>query len=266
MNEPASSQIKLILTVAGSDSGAGAGLQADLRIFSHLGLYGLSAVTAVTAQSSLGVVEVFPMHASQLSAQLEALLADREPAVTKTGMLATEQNLEVVAGLAAAGSLGRLVVDPVLGATAGAGLAEPALAAALARRLVPLADLVTPNLAEAAMLTGITVENQEQAAAAATALVEMGAGAACVTGGHLAGDPVDVLHDGLRLHHLGGKRLRRGETLHGTGCLFSAAAASYLALGKGIPAAVQSARELTAAFIRAAVRPGQGMAVPWPPA
>lgn len=256
----------IALTIAGSDSSAGAGLQADLRVFNHLGLYGKCAVTALTAQNTAGVKAVFPAASDQIVDQLDALLADGVPAVTKTGMLATVSNLQTVAGYAAAGRLGLVVVDPVLGASAGEQLAEAGLAREIADRLVPVCDLITPNHEEARMLTGIEIENEAQAAQAAAALVRMGAGAACVTGGHFPGAAIDVLHDGASLHSFQSERLGCGQEFHGTGCLFSAAAAGYLALGHGMTAAVAAAKKLTSEFIGAAVAAGPGMMIPWPPA
>lgn len=254
------------LTIAGSDSSAGAGLQADLRIFNYLGLYGVSAVTAVTAQNTAGVTAVFPLAAEQLRSQLEALMSDRRPVVTKTGMLATTGNVDLVREYAATGELGRLVVDPVLVATAGQPLGEEGLAREIIKDLLPVCHLITPNHDEAGELTGIVVNSEEQAAQAATALVELGAGAACVTGGHFDGDAVDVLHDGYSLHILSGKRLGKKRKFHGTGCLFSAACAGYIATGLDILEAVKAAKKLTYTFIASAVDPGRGMRIPWPPA
>lgn len=254
------------LTIAGSDSSAGAGLQADLRVFNHLGLYGKCSVTALTAQNTTGVEAVVPAAADIVVSQLEALLADGVPGVTKTGMLATLANLEAVVDYAVGGRLGLLVVDPVLAATAGKQLSEAALAAGIASRLVPVCDLITPNHEEARLLTGIEIENEAQAAQAAAALVQMGAGAACVTGGHFSGVAIDVLHDGSSLHVFKGERLGRGDEFHGTGCQFSAAVAGYLALGHSMPDAVAAAKKLISQFIGAAVAAGPGMMIPWPPA
>jgi hydroxymethylpyrimidine/phosphomethylpyrimidine kinase len=256
--------IPLALTIAGSDPGGGAGLQSDLRTFGFLGVYGLSVVAALTFQNSTGVESFEAVPEGSLRKQIEVLLEDRRPVASKTGMLASSQNVSAVADFAAAKQLGLLVVDPVLGSTSGPGLSEEGLAASIAVRLLPHCDLVTPNIAEAAELTGLEILGLEGSKAAARTLVEMGAGAACVTGGHLDGEPVDVLFDGASYSILKGTRVTGEAQWHGTGCLFSAAVTAHLALGSELPDAVASAKRLVESSLRHAVAPGRGMKVPWP--
>ena len=254
----------IALTIAGSDSSGGAGLQADLRTFARAGVYGLSVVTAVTAQNTSGVKEVFPLPPDQVGSQLEAILTDMTPAATKIGMLAAPQIVAEVVLRASARQLGRLIVDPVLGSTSGQSLAEPGLEHELVRKLLPLCDLVTPNVEEAMRLTGVKINNAEDAKEAALAFTEMNVRAICITGGHLPGDPIDILFDGKDFTDFPGKR--RGDyrtAFHGSGCVFSAGVAGYLALGMELAPAVAGAKRLAELAIDGAVRPGKGMAVAW---
>lgn len=252
------------LTIAGSDSGGGAGIQADLRAFNHLGVFGLSVVTAVTAQNTEEVQEIFPLAPEQVRAQLQAVLDDMKPAVSKTGMLATAGAIREVAFQAAAGKLGRLIVDPVLKSTSGHSLGENDLARNLARSLIPVCDLVIPNVEEAIMFTGVEIRSIEDVKEAALALAEIQAGAICITGGHLRGDPVDVLFDGSDFTEFPGERIGDPEAgIHGTGCLFSAAVAGHIALGLELGEAIGSAKALVESAIRGAISPGKGMAIPW---
>ncbi|MBE0429840.1 MAG: bifunctional hydroxymethylpyrimidine kinase/phosphomethylpyrimidine kinase [Thermoleophilia bacterium] len=254
----------IALTIAGSDSGGGAGLQADLRAFGHVGVYGMSVVTAITAQNTSAVIEIFPAPAKQVRSQLSAVLSDMEPAATKTGMLATAEIVKEVAFQAKARRLGRLVVDPVLGSTSGQALAEEGLERELVTELLPLAELITPNTREAARLTGVEISNTEDAREAALALTEMSARAVCVTGGHLPGDPVDILFDGRNFYELTGRRLGgAGIRFHGTGCFFSAAITAYLARGMDLRGSVEAGKRLVEAAIAKAIAPGSGMPVPW---
>lgn len=262
MEKPDAMIIK-VLTIAGSDSGNGAGIQADLRIFHYLGLYGLSALTAVTAQNTLGVQAVFPSPRRQLAAQLRSITSDMRPVVTKTGMLPAVDIIDEVYENALTGALGQLVIDPVLASTGGVRLVNDECAQQLMKKLIPVCRLVTPNLDEAALLTGRRINNGKDASDAARDLVANGAEAACVTGGHWQGEPVDYLFDGLEITELSGKRVGSSERIHGTGCFFSAAAAGYLALGKDVPDALAKAKSLIEIAIRDAVRPGEGMPVPW---
>lgn len=251
-----------ILTIAGSDPGGGAGIQSDLRVFDRLGQYGISVITALTAQNTQGVQEVFVIPAEQVKAQLNSIIHDIPPAATKTGMLPDVQIIEEVSELAAAGGLGILVVDPVAESSSGVMLADKECAARLVSSLLPHCRLVTPNLQEAGVLTGRKIVGESDAMDAARALVGAGAASACVTGGHWKGSPTDYLFDGTRMHKLAGMRMLAGEQVHGTGCLFSAAAACYLAAGDDILKSAIQAKRLVEQAISEAISPGAGMKVP----
>lgn len=250
------------LTIAGSDPSGGAGIQSDLRVFDHLGLYGMSVITALTAQNTLGVQAVYAVPAEQVRAQLISITADIPPIASKTGMLPTVNIIEEVSEMAASGQLGMLVVDPVAVSTSGAMLSEKEAGGHIVDLLLPHTLLVTPNLEEAASLTGRTVSDASGAMDAARALVAAGASAACVTGGHWAGTPTDYLFDGTSMHTLEGRRIASGSQVHGTGCLFSAATASYLAIGHGIKESVVQAKRLVEQAISGAASPGKGMKIP----
>ncbi len=252
------------LSIAGLDPSGGAGLLADARVFSTLGLYGMAVATAVTAQNTREVRDVMPLSAEKVSSQLEAVLDDITPAATKTGMLATAETAKAVAALAAEGRLGRLVVDPVLAAGSGRSLAGEGVADVIRDGLMPCCDLITPNISEAEVLAGLRITDRESARAAARALREMGAEAVCITGGHWQGEPDDLLATGEETVFLEGSRFAEAGGSHGTGCVFSAAAASFLALGEKVTEAVRKAKILTGAAIADAITPGGGMTVPLP--
>lgn len=229
------------LTIAGSDSGGGAGMQGDLRTFHQWGVHGVAAVTAATAQNTVGVQSIHAMEPRMVAAQIESVAADLAPRAVKSGMLATAGVAAAVASSLRRRRLGPYVLDPVTVSTSGDALLAPDAVAELKSGLLPLAAVVTPNLAEAALLTGLEVADPRQMAKAARALVEEGAGAALVTGGHLPGGEVlDVFWDGEteRVHR--GPRLGTGE-VHGGGCALSAAIAAALARGVPVREAVGAA-------------------------
>ncbi|GAC1486100.1 MAG: bifunctional hydroxymethylpyrimidine kinase/phosphomethylpyrimidine kinase [Candidatus Limnocylindrales bacterium] len=246
------------LTVAGSDAGGGAGIQADLKTFFAHGVYGLSAVTAVTAQDTLRVHRSDPVASSLVTAQLEAVLADIGADAMKTGMLVNADIVRAVVEAVGRFDLGpRLVVDPVLLASSGDALIDVPGMETLIERLFPLAAVITPNIAEAAVLLGralVTVDDLEWAA---RQLVRLGPKAAVVTGGHLDGPAVDGLYDGEQLHHVMGPRIDTTST-HGTGCTFSAAIAAHLALGSDLAPAVVAAKGYVTEAMRAAMPLGRG--------
>lgn len=248
--------LPVALTIAGSDSGGGAGIQADLKTFHAFGVFGTSAVTAVTAQNTLGVTAVHPVPPEVVGAQIDAVAADLRPRALKTGMLATAELVETVAEAIAAHRLRAYVMDPVMVATSGHRLLEPDAEATLARRLVPLAALVTPNLHEAALLTGKDVASLPAMKSAARHLVKMGAGAALVKGGHLpSGEAADVFWDGNEERVWRRPRIATRH-VHGTGCTLSAAVAAGLARGTRLPRAVDLAIDFVARAIVSA--PGLG--------
>ena len=229
------------LTIAGSDSGGGAGIQADLKTFHQWGVYGTSAVTAVTAQNTLGVQEIHPVPTATIAAQIRSVATDLPPAAVKSGMLATAEIVRTVADAIRSHRLGCYVLDPVMVATSGDTLLERDAVAAVRDELLPLATVVTPNWPEAALLTGVTEANLSGMAMAARVIVDAGANAALVKGGHLGGDEVVNLYwDGESEHLFRGPRIRTRHT-HGTGCTLSAAIAAGLARGTPLAEAVGAA-------------------------
>ncbi len=242
------------LTIAGSDPSGGAGLQADLKTFHQLGCYGMSVVTLLTVQNTVSVDAVEMVSPELVRRQLEAVTSDIPPAAAKTGALGSAAIIRVVAGWTRQ-SRTPLVVDPVMISKHGAELLANEARLALAAELLPRCTLVTPNAPEAARLTGLAVHDLEGMAAAARALVEMGAGAALVKGGHIAGeDAVDVLFDGRREIRLSAPRLSSPHT-HGTGCATAAAITAGLAHGLDLEAAVRRAK----AFVTQAIAQAPGL-------
>ena len=246
------------LTIAGSDSSGGAGIQADLKTFAAYGVYGASALTAVTAQSTVAVTAVHVLPVPLVRAQIDAVLGDIGADAVKTGMLATAAVVLAVAEAIAAWRPPAVVVDPVMIAKSGSTLLDVEAVAALRERLLPLADLVTPNAPEAAALTGHEVHSVATAREAAVRLHALGPKAVLVKGGHLPGDEVvDVLYDGRHLHELRGPRVP-GTHTHGTGCTLASAIAAGLAKGLGLEPAVADARAYVAGAIAHAPRLGRG--------
>lgn len=246
------------LTIAGSDSSGGAGVQADLKTFAAHGVYGFSAVTAVTAQDASGMRASHPLPPAVVEAQIAAGMAGGGVAAVKTGMLATAAIVEAVAAAAARLALPRLVVDPVLRSGLGERLLDDDALGLLARALLPRAAAVTPNRPEAERLAGMPIATLADARDAARRIHDLGPGAVVVTGGHLDDDPehvVDVLYDGRELIESRVPRVA-GPALHGTGCTFSAALASALALNRPLAEAAAGAQRFVAGAMRHAVPVG----------
>ncbi len=251
-----SDSLPIVLTIAGSDSGGGAGIQADLKTFQSFGVFGTSAVTAVTAQNTLGVTAVHPVPADVVRAQIDAVADDLRPSAIKTGMLATAELVHLVADAIETKALHPYVLDPVMISTSGHRLLDADAEAALAGALLPLATLSTPNLAEAAILAGRDIRSSDDMRGAAERLIERGARAVLMKGGHLGGDEVvDILHDGSEVREWRHPRVDTQNT-HGTGCTLSAAVAAGLALGLPLPDAVDTAIDFVARAIADA--PGLG--------
>jgi hydroxymethylpyrimidine/phosphomethylpyrimidine kinase len=246
------------LTIAGSDSGGGAGIQADLKTFAALGVYGASAITALTAQNTVAVTRVEEASPAMVTAQIDAVLDDLGADAIKTGMLASAAIVGAVADALARRAPPRLVVDPVMVSKSGAALLRDDAVEALVRRLLPLALIVTPNLPEAARLTGRPVVTMEERRAAARMIAATGPRFVVVKGGHAPGDEViDLVFDGERFEEVRGARVATPST-HGTGCTFSAAIAAHLALGREPIAAIRAARDYLTAALRAARPIGRG--------
>jgi len=250
--------LPVALTIAGSDSIAGAGIQADLKTFAALGVYGTSAITAVTAQNTQGVIEFEAMSADLVTAQIEAVAGDIEIHATKTGMLATPAIVEAVAAAIAELDLPLVVVDPVMVAKSGDRLLDDDAIVAMRAELLPRALVVTPNIPEAEVLTGRRIQSLDDARDAAQRIHDMGSRAVVVKGGHAAGDVViDVLFDGARLVEFRTPRIQTRNT-HGTGCTFASAIAAYLALGLPVRDATERAQAYVAGAIRHALAIGHG--------
>jgi hydroxymethylpyrimidine/phosphomethylpyrimidine kinase len=250
--------LPVALTIAGSDSGGGAGIQADLKTFHAFGVFGTSAITAITAQNTTGVRAVHPIPLEVVRQQIDAVVEDLAPSGVKSGMLATAALVETVAQALEDHRLTRYVLDPVMVATSGDRLLDEDATEAVLGRLLPLSALVTPNLDEARILTGSAVEGEEGQRKAARALVAMGAGAALVKGGHGAGaEVVDLLWDGGTERIWRRPRLQTRST-HGTGCTLSAAVAAGLSRGLAMEEAVDRALSYVSAAIASAPGLGKG--------
>jgi len=250
--------VKRALTVAGSDSGGGAGLQADLKTFAAFGVYGTSAVTAITAQNTVAVTRIQEVDPEVVAAQIDAVATDIGIDAAKTGMLRSAAIIEVVAAAFGRHAVPHLVVDPVMVSKSGAVLLRDDALPVLIHRLLPLAEVVTPNLPEAARLTGIGVDTPDSRRDAARRLLDMGPKVVVIKGGHAAGPLlVDLYFDGIAFTEIPAERVPTRST-HGTGCTFSAAIAAGLALGLPPLAAVTRARDYVTAALRAAPGIGQG--------
>ena len=220
-----------LLTIAGSDSGGGAGIQADLKAFANAGAHGMSAITAITVQNTVEVRDILSIPPEIIVGQVAAVAEDFPVAAVKTGMLASAAIVEAVAAAIQRRSLPHLVVDPVMVSKSGATLLRPEAAEALRMRLLPLAEMVTPNLPEAERLSGVTITGEGTAREAARRIAAYGARTVLIKGGHASGEEsVDLFHDGRIFESFRGPRLRSRNT-HGTGCTLSAAIAALLALG-----------------------------------
>lgn len=247
-----SAEPAVVLTIAGSDSGGGAGIQGDLKTFSTLGVFGTTAITAITAQNTVAVTGVMAVSADFLRAQLDAVLSDLPVAAVKTGMLANSELVEVVADYAQSGKLPNLVVDPVMVASSGARLLDNSAQRAYIDRLLPYALVATPNLPEAEALTGQKIESLAQMERAALSIAGLGPRAVVVKGGH-ANDraAVDIVACDGETFRLESPRTNTTNT-HGTGCSFAAATATGLAIGMPLRVAIESAKQFVALAIAGA--------------
>ncbi|WP_126427702.1 bifunctional hydroxymethylpyrimidine kinase/phosphomethylpyrimidine kinase [Brevibacillus marinus] len=246
------------LTVAGSDSGGGAGIQADLKTFHQFGVYGMSAITAVTAQNTLGVSGVYPLTAEAVAEQMRQVLEDIGTDALKTGMLFNADIIRAVAGMISRYKVSQVVVDPVMIAKGGAKLLLDDAVEALKQELLPLALIVTPNLPEAESLSGMKIESRYEMEEAARRIHAMGARHVLVKGGHLASaEIVDLLFDGSQFYAFPHQRIDTRHT-HGTGCTFSAALTAELAKGTPIVAATERALQFIVEAIATAPALGGG--------
>lgn len=244
------------LTIAGSDSGGGAGIQADLKTFQELKVFGMSAITAVTAQNTLGVQGVYPMLPSAVAEQIESVASDIGVDAVKTGMLFDSSIIHTVAEKIRKFGWEQVVVDPVMIAKGGAPLLQQEAMKALKEELLPLAKVVTPNIPEAEAITGITITTMEERQLAARKLSELGVKYVVIKGGHddIEDEAIDLLFDGTSFTYFTSKKIETKHT-HGTGCTFAAAVAASLAQGKTVGEAVQVAKD----FIQAAIEKNLGL-------
>lgn len=246
---------QVVLTIGGSDCGGGAGIQADIKTFSALGLHGTSVITAITAQNTIGVQKIFGLEPEAVSAQLESITDDFHVAFAKTGMLYSPEIVILVAERLAEAKI-PFVLDPVIEAEAGGRLLRPDAVEAVKAHLIPLAHVVTPNIFEARALTGIPVKDAASAEIAARKIRDLGAGAVAIKGGHL--DCTDFLLEGAVLHQIHGKRVKGGN--HGVGCTYSAALTSFLAKGHSLKEAAALAKSFAAKAISCSMDVGRGVA------
>jgi hydroxymethylpyrimidine/phosphomethylpyrimidine kinase len=250
--------MRTVLTIAGSDSGGGAGIQADLKTIAAHGLYGTSAITAITAQNTVGVSMAEALSADLVTAQIEAVVSDIGVHAAKTGMLATAAIVEAVAAAVLALDIPLLVVDPVMIAKSGAMLLDDEALGAMQAVLMPRAYVVTPNIPEAEALAGVEIRTPDDCREAARRIFALGPRAVIIKGGHFPSESiVDLLFDGHEFHELEGERVA-GRHTHGTGCTYAAAIACHLALGRTLLEAVPLAQRYVAGAIRAGIDVGRG--------
>jgi hydroxymethylpyrimidine/phosphomethylpyrimidine kinase len=244
------------LTIAGSDSGGGAGIQADLKTFQELEVFGMSALTAVTAQNTLGVHGVYPMSVEAVLKQIQAIGEDMGTDALKTGMLFNAEIIEAVSGQLKVYNWKNVVVDPVMIAKGGASLLQTEAISAMKQYLLPISKVITPNIPEAEVLTGMTIQTLEQKRDAAKRLWDLGVKNVVIKGGHdeNQAESIDLLFDGTEFYTFASKRMETQNT-HGTGCTFSAAITAELAKGSNVYDAVSKAKD----FIQAAIEDQLGI-------
>jgi hydroxymethylpyrimidine/phosphomethylpyrimidine kinase len=249
--------MKCVLSIAGSDSGGGAGIQADIKTITSLGAHALTVITALTAQNSLGVSAIHPVPPGFIARQIKAVVEDRPPDSVKVGMVFTAAAVKAVSRMITDYALSPVVVDPVFRASTGRLLLEPGAIRALKEHLLPLATVVTPNLDEAEILTGKRVRTLKEMERAALEIFQMGS-QVVIKGGHLERGSLDVFFDGKEVTVFPGKKIVSTST-HGTGCVFSSALATFLALGRNSKDAVQSAHDMVRKAIRQGYPVGRGL-------
>jgi hydroxymethylpyrimidine/phosphomethylpyrimidine kinase len=252
-----STYIQNVLSIAGSDSGGGAGIQADLKTITALGCFGMTVITAITAQNTLGVIDYMPVPLDMIEKQFDAVASDIPIHAAKTGMLATPDIVKLVAKKINQFSITNCVVDPVMVAKGGSKLLSDDAIQSVIQNLIPVAHVVTPNIHEAEVLTGITIKNINDMKDAAKKIYSFGARYIVVKGGHLESDPSDVIYDGKNFTVLKNKRIETKNT-HGTGCTFSSAIATYVAKGYNTVEAITKAKEFITKAITFSLSLGKG--------
>ena len=250
--------LKQVLTIAGSDSGGGAGVQADLKAMSANGTYAMSVITSITAQNTTGVTAIHDLPESIVEAQIDAIFADFDVAAVKTGMLSSAALASLVSRKLQQYHVPWIVVDPVMVSKSGQDLLQADAMDALKQALIPLASVITPNIHEAERLTGLTIRTLPEARQAAKALHQLGCQHVLIKGGHLLESPAtDLLYDGRFFRMYKGEWIDTPHT-HGTGCTFASALSAHLALGKPLPDAVDAAKQYVTAAIRHGLAIGRG--------
>lgn len=247
--------MKKILTIAGSDPSGGAGIQADLKTFQALGVYGMAIPSAITVQNSWGVQRTYPVHPQAMRQQLQTLLSDIKPDAVKTGMLLTRYTVEAVARAIQAFQIKKLVIDPVVRASSGTILLRTSAMASLKKHLFPLAYVITPNVPEAELLTGMRITTNEEMDFAAGKLLDMGPRFVLIKGGHWHGPATDTLYGGKTVFSFSTERKR--HEYHGTGCVLSSAIAVLLSNGFPVEKAVEKAKDYVDKMLKKARAVGQ---------
>lgn len=243
-------EIKSILIIAGSDSCGGAGMQADIRTLTSLGFHPLSVLTALTAQNSMGINDIYPIPSAFVLKQLETIITDIPVQAVKVGMLFSIANIKEIANFIKSHKLPHVVLDPILSASTGISLLEYKAIPVLKEILLPFANVVTPNIHEAAILAGTRIRNQKDMFQAAKLIKEMGPDVV-ITGGHLGKEPIDIVYDGNNFQQISGSRLDTPHT-HGSGCVFSSALAAFLSQKNDLIKAAELAHD----FVRHAIKQG----------
>ncbi|VEF48089.1 phosphomethylpyrimidine kinase [Bacillus freudenreichii] len=249
--------MKTALTIAGSDSGGGAGIQADLKTFSAHGVFGMSAITAITAQNTVEVRSVQNIDLNIISDQIAAVFDDIEVHAVKIGMLGTPEIINTVTDSLKIYEPEHIVLDPVMVSKGGHHLLDSNAVADLNKTLLPLASLVTPNIPEAEILSGRTINSEPDMYEACRSILQKGPGAVLIKGGHLDGDPNDLYYDGKEFHLFKGKRIET-KNVHGTGCTLSSAIAANLAKGDNMLTAIENAKDYITAAISESLDIGHG--------
>ena len=251
--------MKTALTIAGSDPTGGAGLQADLMVFKALGVNGVSIVSIITAQNTEGVVDIYELPAGSLASQITTLLNDLKPDALKTGMLYTTDNVTIISEHIESYALKNLVIDPVTVSSTGVPLAGEGLTEALKKYLFPLARVITPNINEAALFSGVNIRSDKDLKEAAVRLMGLGPKSVIITGGHMKDTAMDLLYDGEEFMTLENDQIY-GE-FHGTGCAFSAAITACLALGYSLKESFIEAKDVVYKAMKSAKSPGKGLKI-----
>lgn len=250
-------KIRTVLTIAGSDSCGGAGIQADLKTFSALGAYGMSVITAVTAQNTRGVQDVREMDEEIVKNQINCLFDDIKIDAVKIGMVSSIRIINVVTACLKKNKAVNIVVDPVMVSKSGHHLLKPEAKDQLVKMLFPIASIVTPNIFESELITGDRIESLEEMKEAALKIKGLGCPNVIIKGGHLTGDAIDILYDGCNFKYFKGNRVNTKNT-HGTGCTFSSAIAAHLAGGFPVPEAVALAKDYINGAIAHSIELGHG--------